>query len=379
MPDSNTHRTVTAHAAKITNFADTENLIKTYCLFPDMYYGKEKNAIEPYLFMDGDTGFHDIPASSITELYQFWIPDENGQLHRGRKYTNASYLFTEKCFRFYFENIRKAIDEKRIDDVMKFTGCLIHHMQDATFGLHVLEGAAGADVYTLNKLSGIDFMSYFFDLKLNDEWLKQTISPIYLGNTPAEAVMNLCTQYIRHNQRSCKALFAIAANRISKNDEDILNNETFNMYMSSVSITSSILYTVKTWQSNTKVEIAYLPLADIAPYESPLGGTGEYRIRMLQITDGELEFGVHFEQNLIYHIAEDIFNDFTAELVAKNTNSVKINVINNNEIIDCFTIAGNETKLINIPSPGGIFGLRTSTPAPKGGLIIKNGKFNRKN
>ena len=45
MPDSNTHRTVTAHAAKITNFADAENLIKTYCLFPDMYYGKEKNAI----------------------------------------------------------------------------------------------------------------------------------------------------------------------------------------------------------------------------------------------------------------------------------------------------------------------------------------------
>ena len=314
MPDSYTHRTVTAHAVRLTDFADSEKLIETYCLYPDLYYGKDKNVIEPYLFMDGDVGFHDIPASSITELYQFWIPDENGQLHRGRKYSNASYLFCEKCFSFYFENICKAIDDKHFEDVNKFTGCLIHHMQDATFGLHVLEGAAGADVYTLNKLSGVDFMSYFFDLKLKDEWQNEILIPQYLGDTPAETSMLLCTEYIRHNQKSCNALFTIAANRISKNDATALDCETQNMYKSSVDITSSILFTVRSWINKTKYDRKDLLLCDIVPYEAPLGGTGNYRLKMLQITDNELEFGVHFEQNIIYHIADDTFSDFTAEI-----------------------------------------------------------------
>ena len=380
MPDNYTHRTVTSHAVKLTNFPDAEKLIETYSLYPDLYYGKDKNAIAPYLFMDGDVGFHDIPASSITELYQFWIPDENGLLHRGRKYSNTAYLFCEKCFTFYFENIKKAISEKRFDDVMKFTGCLIHHMQDATFGLHVLEGAAGADVYTLNKLSGVDFMSYFFELKLKDEWQQQVINPVYLGDTPVEAVMQLCTQYINHNKKSCNALFAIAANRISKNDSSILENETLNMYKSSVEITSAILHTVNSWQQNspqnsTNSEVF---LADIAPYEAPLGGTGSYRIKMLQINGTELEFGVHFEQNLIYHIACDTFCMLTAEIFTKDTNEVNVNLINNNEIIDSFILQKNEIKQIKINNPCGVFGLRTSSAHPAGALFVKNAKLKRK-
>ena len=378
MPDSHTHKTVTSHAVNITRLAEAENLIKTYCLYPDLYYGKDKNDIKPYLFMDGDVGFHDIPPSSITELYQFWIPDENGQLHRGRQYKNASYLFTEKCFAFYFENIKKAVAEKRIDDVMKFTGCLIHHMQDATFGLHVLEGASGADVYTFNKLSGVDFMSYFFELKLKDEWQQENVSPIYLGDTPGEAAMNLCSQYVIHNKKSCNSLFAIAANRISKNDDTILDTETFNMYMSSVSITSTILYTVGAWINNTVFEKKSLPLVDIIPYESPLGGTGNYRLKMLQINENELEFGVHFEQNIIYHIAENVFENFTAGLIAQNVNSVKIEVINDGKTIDSFEISGNEKKNIKIESPQGVFGLRTSSAKPSGALLLRNGHFNRK-
>lgn len=378
MPDSYTHRTVTAHAVKLTAFADSEKLIESYCLYPDLYYGKDKNAIEPYLFMDGDVGFHDIPASSITELYQFWIPDDKGQLHRGRKYSNASYLFCEKCFSFYFENIRKAINDKRFDDVRKFTGCLIHHMQDATFGLHVLEGASGADVYTFNKLSGVDFMSYFFDLKLKDEWQTEVMIPQYLGDTPREAAMMLCTEYIKHNKRSCNALFAIAANRISKNDNEVLDNETLKMYKSAVSITSSILYTVDSWLNNITFNRAELLLSDLVPYESPLGGTGNYRLKMLQIHENDIEFGVHFEQNIIYHTADDTFDFFTAEIFAQNTNDVNINIVNNDEIIDSFIIHNNETKNIKINNPCGIFGLRTSSAKPSGALFIKNGKFNRK-
>ena len=380
MPDSYTHRTVTAHAARLANFANSEKLIETYCLYPDLYYGKDKNAIEPYLFMDGDTGFHDIPASSITELYQFWVPDEKGQLHRGRKYSNASYLFCEKCFSFYFENIQKAIDDKRFDDVKKFTGSLIHHMQDATFGLHALEGAAGADVYTLNKLSGVDFMSYFFDLKLKDEWQSEVLIPKYLGDTPAEAAMLLCTEYIRHNKKSCNALFAIAANRISKNDTAVLDSETLNMYRSSVDITAMILFTVTSWINKTRFnrQGSYLYLSDIAPYEAPLGGTGNYRIKMLQINDTELEFGVHFEQNIIYHIANDTFSEFTAEIFANNTNEVNINIVNNNDIIDNLVLNNNETKTIKINTPCGVFGLRTNTAKPAGALFIRNGKFKRK-
>lgn len=377
MPDSHTHRTATRHAVNLTNFKNAENLIETYCLYPDLYYGKDKKAIEPYLFMDGDVGFHDIPASSITELYQFWIPDDKGQLHRGRKYSNASYLFCEKCFRFYFENIKKAIDENRFEDILKFTGCLIHHLQDATFGLHVLEGASGADVYTLNRLSGVDFMSFIFDLKLKEEWEELVVIPRYLGDTVQEAVMCLCAQYVYLNKKSCNALFAIAANRISKNDDTVLNDNVKSMYINAVNAAADVLFTVRSWLEKSAPVRNYICLNSLAPYEPPLGGTGEYRIKMLQVRENELEFGVHFEQNLIYHIAEDIFRDFTAELTAKNTNDVTVNLVNDDKIIETFVI-NNETKTIKINSPCGVFGLRTSSAQPSGCLILRNGIFNKK-
>ena len=376
--DSYAHRAATKHAVNLLKFKNTENLIKRYCLYPDLYYGKNKDKIEPYLFMDGDVSFHDIPASSITELYQFWIPGKNGQLHRSRKYTNASYLFTEKCFRFYLKNIRKAIDEKRIDDVMQFTGCLIHHMQDATFGLHALEGASGADVYTLNKLSGMDFMLFIANLRPKNDWLNISAEPNYLGDTVEEAVMRLCSQYVKYNKQSCNALFALVANKISKNDEKVFEENTKKIYLTSLYGTLDVLFTVQSWLENRKLEQTSLPLSDLTPYEPPVSGYGEYRFKMLQCRENELEFGVHFEQNLTYHIAENIFTDFTAELVAKNINNVTVNIVNDNKIIDTFTLSGNESKQIKITDPHGVFGFRTKSAAPAGGLIIKQGKFNRK-
>ena len=376
--DSYMHRAATRHAVKLLKVQNAENLIKTYCLYPDRYYGKNHKKIAPYLYLEGDVSFHDIPSISLTTLYQAWVPFEKGQLRRSRKYKNENYLFAEKCFNFYFSNIKKAIAENRIDDMMKFTGCLIHHMQDATFGLHVLEGASGTDVYTLNKFSGTDMMMEIANLRPAEDWFNISAEPTYLGNTVQEAVMRLYSQYVKYNRNACNALFAIAANRIGANDPKILEQNTRKMYLNSLYGTMDILYTVQAWLNKQKIPQNPLSLTDLTPYEPPLSGYGKYRLKMLQINENELEFGVHFEQNIIYHIAENVFENFTADLIAENVNSVKIEVINDGKTIDSFEISGNETKNIKITSPCGVFGLRTSSTAPQGGLIIKNGKFNRK-
>ena len=99
MTESHTHKTVTSHAVNITRLAEAENLIKTYCLYPDLYYGKDRRPIgvassfnNVYMLFSDSFAIYGINAESKTELPPVYLKYKPERVICSGEYVIVSFV-----------------------------------------------------------------------------------------------------------------------------------------------------------------------------------------------------------------------------------------------------------------------------------------------
>ena len=140
MPDSKVHSALTraALALQTADTGDNEKLISEYSSWPDLYFSDRWKELEPYMFFLDGIQFHYPPDTPYNELYRYWDMDENSNFHRSRPAVNENFRHVTAGFRFYLDHILEHFARHEIEEGKKYLGCLIHMLQDSTFGLHAL-------------------------------------------------------------------------------------------------------------------------------------------------------------------------------------------------------------------------------------------------
>jgi len=297
MPDAPTHSRLTAAALRAAGIEAPE-LVQCYCLYPDDYYSRPKE-IKPYLhFLEG-IPFHYLPDISYNEMYRYWDVDENGKAVQCRSFRNDNYRHALSGFRFTFRKVRAALRHGKRSDAEKFLGVLMHTLEDAAFALHALEGAGGADIYALDRLSGKPVLRTL--VSLNAEGLTASeYTPQFLGPTPELAAMRLYAEYTRRCRDSRHAMFQLALPLLAgvKVDEKALRQRMFD---NAVQLAADAAYTAFRMPQGGRVEP--FALDALEPVRFPLGGMGEWRLRGAVIRPGLIAFGVNYEQHMHFDIA----------------------------------------------------------------------------
>ena len=145
MPDAATHSKITQCALESCGLEATGKnsaLVNDYCRFPDEFYGPRRNEIAPYTFMRDGIQFHYPPHTPYEEAYRYWNADETCRIFHSHKFINHNFEFMLAGFQFHFSRIIDCLKNNQADEARKFLGCLIHTLEDSTFGLHALRDQA---------------------------------------------------------------------------------------------------------------------------------------------------------------------------------------------------------------------------------------------
>ena len=117
-------------------------------------------------------------------------------------------------------------------------------------------------------------------------------------------------------------------------------------------------------------ENTYYPRIRIRNAESKLSLNTSFR--------SGLSFGLAGEQNLLYHLPEKLFDSFSGKLLltGEKNASAHCRIINNGTPVQEFRLDGNTTpKTLTISTPAGEFGLRLTSTAPYGIVVLGDAQF----
>lgn len=336
MPGGTTHSALTRAAIQLQNFdtGDNTGLIREYCSWPDVYFSSRWKELEPYMFFLDGIQFHYPPDTSYNELYRYWNRNEKG-LFRSRPFVNENFRHVTAGFSFYIEHAVRHFKQGETEEGKKFLGCLLHMLEDSTFGLHALEGPGGTDAFALDRImdSPRPITDIVVSLKWRDDFPPLKYEPHSLGNTPGEMVMKLYAAYCKATADSRKCCFRFVMDTLENRMENIFQTET-RMYGNAVRLCADAIYTI---YQLAEGKIIPSPdgcrLDELEPCEFPVGGFGSYRFRSfvrdsaidrngnpipLELDCGKFEhgisFGTHWEGNLRYRIEPGIFREFTGKI-----------------------------------------------------------------
>ena len=396
MPNSTTHSNLTAAALKLQTCetGDNSGLIRDYCSLPDLYFSERRDEVAPYIFFFEGIQFHYPPDTPYCDLYRFWQNDEEG-LKRSRPFVNENFRHVTAGFSFYITNAVQNFKKKQWEEGKKFMGCLLHMLEDATFGLHTLEGAGGTDAFALDRLidSPVQPSRIMASLQWREDFPQLEYTPRSLGNSADEVVMRLYAAYCARSADSRKCAFRYIMNTLENHEE---NNYPLavQMFTNAVQLCADVIHTLlQLGRGEKHGSTAPCTLSELAPFEFPFGGFAPYKYRSFvrnfayapdnNIIPLELEnrtvthgisFGTHGTGNLRYRIAPGTFSEFNCVIGLHKripvNGKVELVFINDGKEISTATLDEKTPCIdIRIPDPRNEFGL-TFRSTPQCGIVV---------
>ncbi len=341
--------------------------------------------------------FHYPPHTPYEEAYRYWNSDENGRLFHSHKFINHNFEFMFSGFQFYFNRIIDCLNNNEKEEARKFLGCLVHTLEDSTFGLHALEGPGGAAAFVLDRMADSrDFpiRPSYLAARLNSDCCQvPNYVPHSLGRTADEASMRLYAEYVACVTDSRKCLFSFIL-KANNGDTEICRHLTQRMFDNAVKISADAIWTVFAIANGKDATPPPCPLTDMEPHVFPFGGFHPYRytaferdfavnmkderipIKLL-LSDGPqefpqgLSFGTHAEGELLFWIAPGSF-DGTRLKVGFHPNlhfgKANLQIINDGTVID-EVVLGDLAYTTTI-NPRNLFGLRFTSDSSAGCICV---------
>ena len=329
MPETAQHRRMTANALNLVPElpGPRSRLTEEFCLYPDLALNAPEEFAR-YCRLPSGEWFHYLPDVSYAELYRYHTVDCAGHIRRARAFRNGNYDFALPGFLHLLRQSATLLGDGKEEEAMKYLGVLLHVLQDACFGIHALEGPGGSDLFFFDRLKIGDFSPAEVLARLDClDFPFFSAVPRMLGTSVPEAALRLYAHYCRTARaarRSCMEILLAHWNGKNENTASCLS-----MYRNAVQLCADVLKTVSELAAGKTEASPYMPLAELEPYEFPVGGYGAYRFRTLETDcyytpDGQkqqlafpeavfhsgLSFGLSAEQNLLYHLPEKTFDRF---------------------------------------------------------------------
>ena len=293
-------------------------------------------------------------------------------------------------------NMVKRFREAKYKEGAKFAGCLLHMLEDSSFGAHSLEGPYGTDIFVLERLfeeQGDLSKSPLCILTALDCSAVETFeyTPKLLGESVPEIVMRLYAAYVKTVSSSRRSCFKIVQNTYDGNEEKnpMLIQEIFSNTVKMCADMLFSVWAVANYRFENSVDTEQIYLTELEPFEFPLGASGGYRFlsclkniavnsKMRKIPlrlkqddkivsfDKGLSLGSHYEESLFYWIPEEVYSTFGACIglhpeCLNQHSGVKVHVINNGETVQEFNFnEENSSAEIKIKNPQGKFGFKIS-------------------
>ncbi len=404
MPSSAIHSYLTKSALSLCQLPCSENdcqaLINDYCNLPDQYFS-QPDELEKYMYFTDGIQFHYLPDTPYNELYRYWSVGPANALYRTKPFRNDNFEHAEAGFSHYLTRITAHLREQETAEAQKFLGCLLHVLQDATFGAHALEGPGGVDLYAINRLLESERLP--LDILVDVTCLGLTPAPYQprsLGNSVGEAVLRLYREYSRRADDSRKCAVKLVLNTISG---EVAANSSLvqRMFDNAVQLCADVVYTAIQLGRGAKADGLSDRLTDLEPYVFPCGGAKGYRFRTFsrdaacdalgqpqplliggQTFDYGIAFGAHYAGQLLYRLPPGLFSEFNCIFGFYGTPapnaSLEFDFINEGESAVAGIInAATSSCDIHIKAPRGDFGIRfRSTPA-SGVVILATPRFTR--
>ena len=397
MPNGQTHSALTRDALELQIFetGDNAELIRDYCSFPDRYFSDRRTEIEPYTFMLDGIQFHYPPHIAYEDLYRYWDCDEK-QLFRARPFRNENFRHVTEGFRWYIQHIVDRFRRGETEEGKKFLGCLLHMLEDSTFGLHALEGPGGSDAFILDRLSESSVPPSFMLAKIRyrDDFPRLEYTPRSLGNSVEEMVMKLYAAYCAAASDSRRAAFRYVLNTLeNRADENPALEER--MRRNAVTLCADVIRTVFQLAKGEKLPRREpCKLDELEPYEFPFGGFGAYCYRSfvrnaaagpdgavlpLELDSGRaghgLSFGTHSEGALRYWIAPETFREFSVRIglhpAFPARGKIELKLFNDGQEVRSLTLDNTcRSAEIRIADPRNEFGLAFRSTSRCGVVVL---------
>ena len=377
MPNAAFHSRITALALECAGICDTGELAERFCNYPDYVFEENSAESADYMFYLDNIQFHYPPHTPVEEFYRYWRVD-NGVARQIFTQDNANRRHVESGFEFYLTKTVELLRAGNRCEAWKFLGCLLHFLEDSTFGIHVFEGANGTDIYALDRLSGMDAARYLCRMPVSEDLWQLRVEPEVFADTVAEAVAVLYRRYAQAGESSRQALFRTALNYICKdNITDAAANEKI-MFKNVLQITADTIATAVAIADGSAPRRKERRLCELEPDIYPIGGGGGFRLRHYQQSGNTITFGVNLDAHLLYNIPSGVYREFTAKLQACDVKKAEVSLICNDRVTDSFSISGNAEYDLHITGPSGRCGLRITSDIPQGSVALADGVFLRK-
>jgi hypothetical protein len=406
MPGGMQHSTITRMALDLLMpyfklpKQEYQALIEQYCRYPDDFFTTDEilyKSILPYMFIKDGIQFHYLPDTPLNDLYRYWLPKpEDSRLEKSRPFHNNNFFHAKEGFEFYLNNIVKSFREEKYKEGAKFAGCLMHMLEDSSFGAHSLEGPYGTDLFVLERLfeeqDDLGKAPLCILTSLDCSQIKPVeYNPQLLGASVPEIVMRLYAAYVKTVAASRRICFKIVQNvylgKEGKNPALIQE-----MFANTAKTCADMLFSacsVANKELKDSVNLKEISLTELEPFEFPLGSSGGYRFlsylkdiavnsklekiplrlkletEIISFSNG-LSLGSHFDVSLCYWIPESVYTVFTACIglhpdSLNRTSGVKIQLINDGTTVQEFDFnEENPSARIKLNHPSGNFGFKIS-------------------
>ncbi|MBR1953393.1 MAG: hypothetical protein IKA32_12490 [Lentisphaeria bacterium] len=376
MPGKIIHRTITAQALASCKITDACALAQDYCCYPDFYFEEKSEEAAPYMFFYEGIQFHYPPHTPVEEFYRYWDHKDGRNILLSTR-DNDNIRHVEAGFRYYLNKTVALLRENNRSEAWKYLGCLLHFLEDSTFGLHTLEGADGTDIFVLDRLSGTNVTKELCKVELPREYFSQTVEPEIISDNIEETVSLLFARYVRDSAAGRQALFDQAAALLFGVSQRDFDANTRIMFSNALSLTADTIATVIAIAENTAPHTVERKLVCFSPFHYPIGGSGGFGLRKFEETDGIVTFGTNSSAKLLYSIPANIYRRFSASVYGNDIRQLTLYLINNGNVIQTIELEKNRETLLEITAPGGTVGFEISSNDPSGKIEIRNAVFCR--
>lgn len=372
MPAQFHHQCITRQALKSAGISASPELISDYSSFPDFYHRRYQE-IKPYMFISNGIEFHYAPHTPVDEFYRYWNCNESDGTFMVSTASNRNRSFCEAGFAFYLEHILDNLHRNNDSEAEKFLGCLLHFLEDASFGVHALEGTDGTDIYVLDRMSGKSVAKYICSIPLPEAVTHHTVTPEIFAATPAEFPALLYRRCADAAAVSRQAVFDTALDYIiGKSQNSVFENQRI-MFNSSVQLAADTAATIYAIANGTAPAVTSRKLTDFAPFHYPIGGGGGFQLLRYEEVNGNIRFGVNVEARLLYNIPGGCYKDFHAVITGNGIKQAELSLINDGKICQKFDLEGNCRFDCAIDSPANTFGFIVRAKSGIGSIAVNGG------
>ncbi len=373
MPGLIFHQCLTKQALESNRIFDADELVKSYCAYPDFYYDERSPEVKPYMYFHDGIQFHYPPHTPVEEFYRYW--DRNGKgNYPFNHHSNENVIHVEAGFRFYLEKTVQLLKSGEREEAWKYLGCLLHFLEDSTFGVHALEGADGTDLFVLDRLFGADMAKYLCSISLPEECKTMTVVPEIISCDVSELVSLLYARYVRDTAKSRKYLFDMAVEQQYGKSHRPAEENIKLMFSVALQLTADAVASVMAIVSGKKSGTDQRKLTDFSPFHYPIGGSG-FALRKYEEQENTITFGVNSAASLLYSIPEKFYRYFFCMVCGTDIQQATLHLINENEVVQTIEMENGMNYPVRIFFPGGTFGFRIESSNLSGKISISGGQF----